>query len=130
MADPTTRDIRRYARQPRSAGTSPTPRRTGRSARGQAAAGAWEAIAHAWALVVDAGGCCGRGSALRGGGEASRGKGLAELLDGVGAYAVQLAEGCLADFGESGQGRVSGRGEGALCWLGGTRGQGCRRGLT
>src|SRR5260370_20577544 len=118
MADPTTRDIRRYARQPRSAGTSPTPRRTGRSARGQAAAGAWEAIAHAWALVADAGGCCGRGSALRGGGEASRGKGLAELLDGFGAHAVQLAEVCLAYFGEPVQGRVSGRGEGSLCWLG------------
>ena len=51
-------------------------------------------------------------------GEANRGKGLAELLDGFGAHAVQLAEVCLADFGESVQGRVSGRGEGSLCWLG------------
>src|SRR5258707_6314088 len=71
-----------------------------------------------WALVADGGGCCGRGSALRGVAEASRGKGLAELLDGLGAHAVQLAEVCLADFGESVQGRVSGRGEGSLCWLG------------
>src|SRR5258708_27442331 len=71
-----------------------------------------------WALVVDAGGCCGRGSALRGVAEASRGKGLAELLDGLGAHAVQLAEVCLADPGEPVQGRVSGRGEGSPCWPG------------
>src|SRR5260370_38626489 len=71
-----------------------------------------------WALVADAGGCCGRGSALRGVAEASRGKGLAELLAGLGAHAVQLAEVCLADPGEPVPGRVSGRGASSLRWPG------------